>query len=178
MCRIVHLEFLFIEEDDADEKKYNEDHAKRSFFRTSTNTFFSRNANNTRIQTSISQSLYSLFTINSQHQNGRDSFVKYIEAHPYRRLNISRRCLLSKKQESIALASHPDPLNVGIGCMFVQKIRGETFTRTLLHFVKPANGFILCNLISNTNKKVWRIYVGFLVEERAKFLFRLYFKVV
>ena len=52
----------------------------------------------------------------------------YAKANPQRRLILGRGCCLSKDQ-SIALASHPDPLDVVIGCRFDDF--GNAFTETL-----------------------------------------------
>ncbi|GAX27710.1 hypothetical protein FisN_13Hu193 [Fistulifera solaris] len=53
---------------------------------------------------------------------------KYIEANPQRRLVFGRGCYLSKNQ-SMRLASHPNPLNVGIECLFEDG--GRAFLDTL-----------------------------------------------
>ena len=53
---------------------------------------------------------------------------EYMKSSPQRRLFLGRGCELSK-DESIALASHPVPLNVGLACKFFDQ--GRTFVETL-----------------------------------------------
>lgn len=66
----------------------------------------------------------------------RPVFYKYyIKANPQRRLVFGRGCYLSKNQ-AIALASHPLPLNVGIECLFEDCGRAfvETLSQRTTHF--------------------------------------------
>lgn len=53
----------------------------------------------------------------------------YLEANPDRRLILGHGCYLSDEQ-SIALASHPEQLDVGLECVFEDG--GRTFVQTLL----------------------------------------------
>ncbi len=66
-----------------------------------------------------------------------------VEAIPERRLVLGRGCFLSQKQ-SKTLASYPDPLNVGIECMFEDCRR--TFVETLL---QRTTNLLLCTLASH-----------------------------
>jgi hypothetical protein len=59
----------------------------------------------------------------------RSEFLhKFTQTNPRRLLRLDRRCLLCT-EESIALASHPDPLQVDLECMFQDG--GLAFTKAL-----------------------------------------------
>ncbi len=61
--------------------------------------------------------------------------AEYMKVNPNRRLSFCCGCKLSV-EESVALASHPEPLNVGLECTFVDQGRAfvEALARRTTHF--------------------------------------------